>query len=62
MQELGALSNNAFGQVSVATRYDDPTIRGFGTRRNNWEYSASVTHEVMPRLSVDVGVLPAIAE
>jgi hypothetical protein len=55
VQELGPLSNNAFGQVSVATRYDDPTIRGFGTRRNNWEYSASVTQEIMPRLSVDVG-------
>ena len=53
--ELGALSNNAFGQVNVATRYDDPTIKGFGTRRSNWEYSASVTHEVMPRLSVDIG-------
>ena len=52
--ELGPLSNNAFGQVNVATRYDDATIRGFGKRRGNWEYSASVTQEVMPRLSVDV--------
>ena len=55
VSELGALSNNAFGQVNVATRYDDPTIRGFGKRRGNWEYSASVTQEVMPRLSVDAG-------
>ena len=54
LSELGALSNNAFGQVNVATRYDDATIRGFGNRRGNWEYSASVTHELMPRLSVDV--------
>lgn len=53
--ELGPLSNNAFGQVNVATRYDDPTIRGFGKRRGNWEYAASVTQEVMPRLSVDAG-------
>jgi hypothetical protein len=52
--ELGALTNNAFGQVSVATRYDPHTITGFGNRRNNWEYSASVTQEVMPRLSLDV--------
>ena len=52
--ELGALSNNAFGQVIVATRFDPDTIQGFGKRRNNWEYSASVTHEVMPRVSVDV--------
>jgi len=55
VSELGALSNNAFGQVNVATRYDDPTIRGFGKRRGNWEYAASVTQEVMPRLSLDVG-------
>ena len=54
VSELGALSNNAFGQVNIATRYDDATIRGFGKRRGNWEYSASVTQEVMPRLSVDV--------
>jgi len=55
VSELGPLSNNAFGQVNVATRYDDPTIRGFGKRRGNWEYAASVTQEVMPRLSLDVG-------
>ena len=54
VSELGALSSNAFGQVNVATRYDDATIHGFGNRRGNWEYSASVTQEVMPRLSVDV--------
>ena len=51
--ELGALSNNAFGQVNVATRYDPDTIEGFGKRRNNWEISASVTQELMSRLSVD---------
>ncbi|HEX8027969.1 MAG TPA: carboxypeptidase regulatory-like domain-containing protein, partial [Vicinamibacterales bacterium] len=39
VSELGALSNNAFGQVNVATRYDPDTIQGFGKRRNNWEYS-----------------------
>ena len=35
--ELGALSNNAFGQVNVATRFDLDSIEGFGKRRNNWE-------------------------
>jgi hypothetical protein len=54
VSELGPLTNNAFGQLNIATRFDDATIRGFGKRRGNWEYSGSVTHEVMPRLSVDL--------
>lgn len=52
--ELGALTNNAFGQVNIATRYDPDTITGFGHRRNNWEVSAGVTQELMSRLSVDL--------
>lgn len=52
--ELGALANNAFGSVNISTRYDPDTIQGFGKRRNNWEVSASVTQEIMSRLSVDV--------
>lgn len=54
VSELGALSNNAFGQVNVATKYDDATIRGFGKRRGNWEYSGSITQQILPRLSVDL--------
>ncbi len=52
--ELGPLSNNAFGQLNVATRFDPDTIRGFGKRRNNWEFSTSITQELMSRLSLDV--------
>jgi Carboxypeptidase regulatory-like domain len=52
--ELGALVNNAFGQVNVATRYDPDTITGWGKRRNNWEVSASLTQELMARVSADV--------
>ncbi len=53
VSELGALSNNAFGQLNVATRFDRDAIEGFGKRRNNWEVSAGVTQELMSRLSVD---------
>jgi hypothetical protein len=52
--ELGALSNNAFGQVSIATRYDPETIRGFGRRRNNWEVSGTVSHELMSRVAAEL--------
>ena len=54
VSELGALSNNAFGQLNVATRFDPDTIQGFGKRRNNWEVSAGITQELMSKLSVDV--------
>ena len=47
------MSNNAFGQLNVATRFDPDTIVGFGKRRNNWEVSAGVTQELFSRLSVD---------
>lgn len=52
--ELGPLANNNFGRVNVATQYDPETIEGFGRRRYNWEVSASVTQQLMSRVSVDV--------
>jgi hypothetical protein len=54
LSELGPLSNNAFGQVSIATRYDPQTITGFDHRRNNWEVSGTVTHELMSRVSAEL--------
>ena len=54
VSELGPLSNNAFGQVNIATRYDPETINGFDRRRNNWEVSASVAHELMSRVSTEL--------
>ena len=35
------VSNNAFGQVNIATRYDPETTSGFDQRRNNWEVSTT---------------------
>ena len=52
--ELGPLSNTSFGQVSIATRYDPDTIHGFDHRRNNWEVSATVSHELASRVSAEV--------
>ena len=54
VSELGALANNAFGSVNIATRFDPETITGFGNRRANWEFTAGITHELMPRVSIDV--------
>jgi Carboxypeptidase regulatory-like domain len=52
--ELGPLSNNAFGQVNIATRYDPLTISGFDNRRNNWEVSATLSHELRSRVAAEL--------
>jgi Carboxypeptidase regulatory-like domain len=54
VSELGALTNTSFGQVSVATRYDPETINGFDKRRNNWEVSTTISHELMARVSTEL--------
>ena len=58
LSELGALTNNAFGQVNIATRYDPETDHGFDNRRNNWEVSTTVSHELMSRVVGGAVVLP----
>jgi Carboxypeptidase regulatory-like domain len=54
VSELGPLSNTSFGQVSIATHYDPTTIQGFDHRRNNWEVSATLTHELAARVSTEL--------
>jgi hypothetical protein len=51
--ELGPLGST-FGQVIVSTNYDPNVVAGWFKRRNNWEFSTSVTQELMPRVSLDV--------
>lgn len=53
--ECGALSNARFGLSVPTTTIDPATYRGWGAREYNWEFSTSVQHEVVPRVSVDVG-------
>jgi hypothetical protein len=50
--ELGPLTNVNFGIPVINTRYseDIPTTRGY-----NWEVSTSVQHELMARVSMNVG-------
>src|SRR5947207_1580645 len=54
VSELQPLTNNAFGQVNIATRYDPATITGFDHRRNNWEVSTTLSHEIVSRVSAEV--------
>ena len=59
--ELGPLSNANFGTPGTDVRgnvindeFDDNLREGWGVRRNNWEISAGIQHELLPRVSVEV--------
>ncbi len=53
--EFTGTINPLFGTSVVTTRYDPAVSEGWGKRPYNWEYSVSVQHELMPRVSLDVG-------
>ncbi len=48
------ISDLRFGQAIASQTYDESAFSGWGTRQNNWEFSAGVQHELMPRLGLDV--------
>jgi hypothetical protein len=54
--ECGALVNAAlFGSIlNQQTFYDPELTQGWGKRFNNWEFTAGVQHELMPRVSLNV--------
>jgi hypothetical protein len=51
--ECAALSNENFGTVVTNLTYDTNTLTGFGKRNFNWEFSAGVQRELVPRVSAD---------
>jgi hypothetical protein len=42
------------GSSIPLTTYDPSVLTGWGKRRNNWEVSVGVQHELLPRISADV--------
>jgi hypothetical protein len=52
----GALSDSNFGTLVPGSAYDPDLIGGWGHRNYNWEFSAGVQHQLLPRMSVDVAV------
>jgi hypothetical protein len=52
LSELGPTSNPLFGTTFLATTPAGDVAQGWFKRGNNWEYSASVQHEVAPRVAV----------
>lgn len=51
--ECGAMSDQNFGKPTLSTNYDTDTLVGWGKRGYNWEFSAGVQHELLPRVSVN---------
>ena len=53
--ECGAMSNPDFGSTRPGVAYDPDTLTGWNKRDFNWQFSAGVQHELMPRVSIDAG-------
>jgi hypothetical protein len=55
LNELGPTSNPLFGTTTLVTNPSPDVQTGWGKRGYNWEYSASVQHEIRPRVSGSFG-------
>jgi hypothetical protein len=56
--ECAALTGNAlnFGSQSTGvTQVNPATLTGWGVRENDWQWGVTVQHQVIPRVSVEVG-------
>ena len=53
--ECGAWDDQNFGRERPATAYDQAIRGGWGIRPSDWQFGASVQHELLPRTSVEVG-------
>ncbi|HEU4691306.1 MAG TPA: hypothetical protein VFS23_23220, partial [Vicinamibacterales bacterium] len=51
----GVVSDTNFGRQTLSLSYNPDVLNGWGSRPYQWEFSASVQHELQPRLSMDVG-------
>jgi len=51
--ECGAVANQNFGSVVPEQNFDQDILEGWGKRTYNWELTAGVQRELLPRLSAD---------
>jgi len=52
-RECGAMADPNFGTARPGTAFDVDRMRGWGRRGFNWEFSAGVQQQLLPRVSVD---------
>jgi hypothetical protein len=53
--ECGVVSDTNFGRPTRSTSSDPDTVRGWGNRPYQWEFSIAVDHELAPRVSASAG-------
>ena len=53
--ECGPLANANFGTAVPGDSFDPDLLTGWGNRQRNWEFSAGIQHELLPRVSIDIG-------
>jgi hypothetical protein len=51
----GTVSDLNFGTPSASVTYDPALLGGWGVRPGDWQFGASIQHEVLPRVSVETG-------
>jgi hypothetical protein len=52
--ECAAMANQNFGRATGGNVYDPEILDGWGVRGYNWEFSAGVQQEILPRVGLDV--------
>jgi hypothetical protein len=50
-----AMADQNFGKPTPSVTVDPAVLNGFGVRPYNWELSAGVQRQILPRVSVDLG-------
>ena len=53
--ECGPMSNRNFGKEVFSTTLDPAILSGWGVRPWDWQFGASVQHEILPRTSLEIG-------
>ena len=53
--ECGQVSDLAFGQLKITTKYDEDVLRGFRKRESLWDFSAEVQQQLSQSLSLTAG-------
>ncbi len=55
--ECGPWSASSFGRAIFANNYDPAIIDGWNTRLYSWDLAATVQHQLIPRVSVEVSYI-----
>jgi hypothetical protein len=51
----GQISNLNFGRSTPSTFYDPQIMKGWGVRPADWQLGVTVQHEILPRVSLEIG-------